>query len=107
MSVLRWAFPSFFAVLRWFNKRFTAGGKTCVVVPAPCLLPILQSASSLTALFAAIAALMTISAILNLVHRPRLRLRISGVQAISCGDEVGVTLRLANYSRLAAYDLEF
>jgi uncharacterized protein (DUF58 family) len=106
MSVLRWAFPSYFAARAWFDQRFTAGGKTCVLMLAVGLFPVLQSASGITALFAAFAALMTVAALVNFVFRPRMRLRLSGRQAVDCGDEVDVTMHISNGHWLTAYDLQ-
>jgi len=106
MSVLRWDFPSFFAACRWFDRRLTTGGKTCAIVLLIGSFPSLQSATSLAQLFAMFVALIAVSAVVNFLYWPRLGVRLDAVPAVNCGDQVAVTVHLANRHWLTAYDLE-
>src|SRR5262245_48274133 len=105
MSVLRWAFPTFFAARRWFDERLTPSGKTCVILLTLCLIFVLQTGSSVGQLFAMFVALLAVSAVANLIYRPRLKARLDAGRAVASGEEVSVTLRLSNLHWLPAYDL--
>src|SRR5262245_28437750 len=106
MSVVRWAFQSFFAAYQWIDSRLTIGGKTCAIVLLICCIPVLQSTASVTPLFAVFFALMLVSAVANFAFWPRVTVKVTAVPTVNCGDEILANISVTNQHWLAAYDLD-